>query len=333
MQLTQTRPVPGSVAKITYVKTADTLTISAKGQVIFLKDPDGKIFNSIKDGQVDRAGEFLVMDNIGMSQLSLALKMSEHRDFVTHNGKLFFASSDGLTEIDPQLAHRLIQLKEASLPHYPLLKFWAKFVQSSGYLESSVAERELLFAQVGTATFPLTWDGQMLAYFRAHTDSMPPSSGKSSTSDGLFFRTFNRTTMFDPDSEVEVAGRLFNCHDKPLFSLASVTSVCMDQGSIYEVEVNPANLIQLRLGRSHEPVVYASSAIGIRSLGLLSNERNEGIIEVPVTHCTGGLSLRDPSSGDATAAYLTELAGSDDQGLARLADRQSSLPAIRTSGC
>jgi hypothetical protein len=331
MQLTTARPVPGATATIAYVRTQDNLTISVKGQIVFVKDPDGKLFEAIKDGQIDRAGEFLVLDNIGISQLSLALKISDHRDFVTHAGKLFFASNDGLTEIDPELAHRLIELKEANLPHYPLLKFWAKFVQSSAYSESLVAERELLFRAVGTPAFPLTWDGRLLAYFRAHPTSLPKTT--STSADGsLSFRSFDRQTMFDTEQEVEISGRRFDCGNSALFSLASVTSACMDQGSIYEVEVDPVDLTKVRLG-THAPAIYASTATGIRSLGMLTTEQNQGLIEIPVTNCAGGLALRDPSSGAATAAYLTELAGSGERELAHLADRQSSLPAVRISGC
>jgi hypothetical protein len=159
-----------------------------------------------------------------------------------------------------------------------------------------------------------------------------PKTTSTSEDGNLSFRSFDRQTMFDTEQEVEISGRRFECRNSALFSLESVTSACMDQGSIYEVEVDPVDLVGFRLG-TRTPNIYASTATGIRSLGMLTTEQNQGLIEIPVTNCAGGLALRDPSSGAATAAYLTELAGSGERELASLASRQSSLPAVRISGC
>lgn len=323
---TDIRPTPVAT-EVVYVKTADCLTISIGSKIFFVQDELGKLTEILKDG-IGQASKFIVGDTLCLSQLQSALKLSTHQDFVSHNNKLFFASAEGLVEIEIELAHRLIDLQEAGLPYYPLLKFWAKFVTSAAYLSSTGAERAELFARVGTPAFPLTWDGCSIAYFRAHRPELAEKLAVDVS--GLSFRSFDSNRMFD--SADSVKGRSIDCGREPLFSLADIKSVCLDQGGIYEVELNPANLERWRFG-THQESLYASTCTLVRSLGLSSTEQNQGFIDMPISHCANGLSLRNPSSGAATAAYLAELVGADKSALGRLEHQSASLSPLAVSGC
>ncbi len=325
---TDIRPIPVATS-VLYVKTADCLTISIGNKIFFVNDRDGKLTETLKNG-IGQASEFLVGDTLCLSQLQSALKLSEHQDFVNYNGKLFFASMEGLVEIEIELADRLIDLKDAGLPYYPLLKFWAKFVTSAAYVNSDSATRTELFARVGTPAFPLTWDGCLIAYFRAHQQDLTENLVVDPNGGGLSFRSLDLAKMFDLTSGTK--GRQFDCKHEPLFSLENIKSVCMDRGGIYEVELNPANIERFRFG-THQESLYAGICTLVRSLGLSSTEQNPGFIDMPVSHCADGLSLRDPSSGEATAAYLAELVGSDDRQLGRLENQTASLSPVAISGC
>lgn len=334
----KTRPTPVAT-KIAYVKTANCLTIVVNGQSIFVRDADNKLFDAISTGNTDRATEFLIDRSLGLSQLAIALKLSAHRDFVAHNGKLFFADPDGLIEIDPAVAHRLVDLQVAGLPHYPLLKFWAKFATSAAYANSNPLELIEFFDKVGTPLLPLTWDGDAVAYFRAHKGEIDPTLDSSDPAgSGLAFRAFNRTTLFDPSVEVEVNGRRFDCRRSdgridPLFSLQDIRSFCSDRGAIYEVAIDASDFVSFDMRSWGHSQFQATTVTGIRSLGLASNEVNQGIIELPVTNASGGLALRAPHSGAATAAYLVELAGASERTLDEIRSSEASLPALNVTGC
>lgn len=335
----QTQIRPESIAtKISYVKTASCLTISVNGRAIFVKDADNKLFDAISSGNIDKECEFLVDKDLNLSQLYIALKISQHQDLIAHNDKLFFASPDGLIEIDMDLARRLIELKEAGQPYYPLLKFWTKFATSVAYTTPGLNLADL-FTHVGTPVFPLSWDGSLIAYFRSHKGSLPESLATDPNGSGLAFRTLSRTTLFDPSEEEQIGGRQFDCrypdgNYKSLYSLANVENLCLDQGSIYEVEVDPGNLTGFGIGRNYRSeYLNATVVTGVRSLGLATTEENQGIIELPVWATGNGLALRDPSTSAANASYLVELAGASQSALDQLRHSTPSLKALTVTGC
>lgn len=328
MQSTQT-------ATVSYVKTAECLTISANGKMTFIKDKDGKFTKAIVNGDMGKVGQFFFDDNLSLSQLNTALKLSHHQEFVSHGNKLFFASIEGLIEIEPAIAGRLIDLKEAGLPYHPLLKFWVKFSTSTANTTLCAAAREQLFNWVGTPMFPLTWDGCLVAYFRAHVDRLPASTTIEPIS-LTSFRPLNRSTLFNEDLEEEIAGRKFNLRVgegyNPLQSLSQIESLCMDLGSIYEVQVEPSDLVGFTVAGGCSRL-HANTAYGIRSLGLSTTETNDGFIDLPVENCEGGLALRAPNSAAATGAYLSELVGSSVASRDRLSAAANSLDRIAVTSC
>lgn len=329
----QTQNYP--TATISYVKTAECLTVSANGKMTFIKDKDNKITDAIAQGDPGKIGQFFFDDNLSLSQFHTALKLSNHQEFVSHGDKLFFTSIEGLIEIESAIGGRLIDLKEAGLPYHPLLKFWVKFSTSTANSDLEDYRRAELFEMVGTPMYPLTWDGNLVTYFRAHVDRLPASTTIEPIS-LTSFRTFNRSTLFNEDLEESIGGRKFDLRVgtgyNPLHSLSSIENMCMDLGSIYEVMVDPSDLVNL-IGSGTSIHLHSRTAYGIRSLGLASNEVNSGFIDLPIEHSLGGLSLRAPSSAAATGAYLTELVGGDAAHRDRVLATTNSLSPIAMSGC
>lgn len=330
MHSTLTETETKATLNICYVKTASCLTVVANDRVFFVEDRDGSLTQALADySQQGGKGEYLTSD-FDLQRLENCLKVSRYSDLAVHGEKLFHVSAQGLVEVEIEVALRIIDLKEKDLPYEPLLKFWVKFCQSQLAQGISTTERSQLLKMVGTPVFPLTWDGNLMGYFRSHPHRMPEVLSTDGT--GLSFRSFAPNPDTDLDDQLDIAGKQFlNPNGLSLYSIGDIKGFCMDQGGIYEVEVNPLFLLRFSPSNRDTAMIKTSSATGVRSLGLQSSIENQGFVSIPVAQCEAGLSVRNPVSDEAAAAYLLELALSDKKVLANLSSATTANNLLVTS--
>jgi len=212
--------------KVNYHVLGSSLVINYSGKTFpFSKDLPiaQKILDLIRSGKKNEIPELI--------DYSLKLsKVDATKEFLVIDGKVY---SNGV-EVDPYMSNRLMELSELGLPIEPLLNFWKK-VQ----LNPSETSRAAVFKFVEFNKFPLTDDGNFIAYKRVRKDLKDIHSGTFDNSPG------KQPTMdwkdVDPNPNntcsrgLHVAG-----YDYAMFSYGGGRN----SGNIMiEVEVNPKDVV------------------------------------------------------------------------------------------